>query len=524
MRPRNITVFSPARCALVLALLPMCAACQQGTQPAAAALGVLAGVGLGTDFFTRSSIKVDVDVFQDTLGIENPNQLATPFKMGDKAAFARNAPAKTEVVDPVKSPSQPDFVMVKDQCTPAFRDLKLTADQMRPMAAQVAAAKAAGGEWGEVATAFSERVESFDNLQAAWDRYVGIVSGLRSFETNAAILENAANALKSMRDAITPLEQNLPPIYLGFLSARMFGALNAADPSIGASYARGADAYRGPDGTEKLNYLLDQAREALNAGRSESARQTAMKGMEQVLQDFGVGIPVEQIVALKSLEETRHWVDTSADVALRQPRVAREMRRQTFATNRLVNFNEGPLVNEAMQQVLTKSAYIDTITNESNKRSWKRLNYAESSGGMGTHNAVIYLENWATPFLKSSDFDPTKFLVAHGALYRKAFGIVGQVMGIPQSGDAATTGTLKGLNIHETDARRKNADATLQKVKKSILGSLKAAIDEQAVTKKAEKRTDPAKPGVWADDTQKAAAIASAKARLTAQATALENP
>ena len=73
-----------------------------------------------------------------------------------------------------------------------------------------------------------------------------------------------------------------------------------------------------------------------------------------------------------------------------------------------------------MQTLLTSDAIPD-ITSPANASRWQKFSHASSEGTAGTHDAIIYLENLGLPILKSSAFDPTKFVVANGQIYRKAF-------------------------------------------------------------------------------------------------------
>lgn len=146
----------------------------------------------------------------------------------------------------------------------------------------------------------------------------------------------------------------------------------------------------------------------------------------------------------------------------------------------------GPLSDEVSQMVLAKSAPIDIITNVRNERNWRPFAQASSSGGTGDHSAVIYFENMGFPVLKSSHFDPTKFIEAFGKTYQVAFAAIAKAYGVPTS----TTGkdATSGLDPISSDFRRQTQEKRTADIRKELLKVLDEVIaDQNAIAKDATK-------------------------------------
>ena len=91
----------------------------------------------------------------------------------------------------------------------------------------------------------------------------------------------------------------------------------------------------------------------------------------------------------------------------------------------------------------------------------------------------------ALPVVKSSAFDPTKFVVAAGALYRQVFAASVAAFGAPLPATAGTPGgpDMQSSNIIATRARILNAEKVAAAARQKILDTLKMTIDQQAKVK-----------------------------------------
>lgn len=142
-----------------------------------------------------------------------------------------------------------------------------------------------------------------------------------------------------------------------------------------------------------------------------------------------------------------------------------------------VDFNVGPIRDELIQVLLTSDAIAKVLENDG---QWREFSYAESKGAVGNHDAIVYFENLGLPVLKSSAFDPTKFQVANGLLFRRVVSTLADVAGLPTDivpgdGDAATpVGSLNLARIRAEQQKAQNAAAASQK---KILGALKSLIE-----------------------------------------------
>src|SRR5207248_5661720 len=92
------------------------------------------------------------------------------------------------------------------------------------------------------------------------------------------------------------------------------------------------------------------------------------------------------------------------------------------------------------------------------------------------HDAVIYLENAATPILKSSKFDPSKFIQAYGDMYRLAFYAAADALGLPPP-KGADSGVGGGTTAFADDQRVKDAESARTAARDAMLDALKDAID-----------------------------------------------
>ncbi len=125
----------------------------------------------------------------------------------------------------------------------------------------------------------------------------------------------------------------------------------------------------------------------------------------------------------------------------------------------LSDANLGPIVNEVAQSVLTPEA-LSLVTMAGNDLNWQRFSEAKSVGRTGNHDVVIYFENLATPILKSSTFDPTKFVVANGQMFQRAFSVMADIYGLPTGAYSGTSADVNLIHLKtKSDELRSERDA-----------------------------------------------------------------
>lgn len=154
-------------------------------------------------------------------------------------------------------------------------------------------------------------------------------------------------------------------------------------------------------------------------------------------------------------------------------------RKLTYAAL-LVDFNIGPISNEVVQGVLTSQA-IDVVTNRDNKGQWRPFAHATSRGVAGNHDVAIYFENLATPILKKAEMDPSKFQVAYGQMFSRAFTTLADVYGVPMG---AASDTPSDTNLQAArDGARKLADQAAKDTK-AVMDAIETMIklDEKLKT------------------------------------------
>ncbi len=137
--------------------------------------------------------------------------------------------------------------------------------------------------------------------------------------------------------------------------------------------------------------------------------------------------------------------------------------------------NLGPIVNEVMQSVMTVKA-IDVITKPDQPERWQRFAEAYSKGRTGNHDVVIYFENMGKPILKSSAFDPTKFVVANGQLFQQAFFALADVYGLPTG---AAQGTQADTNLINLRNQRDDALAKAKGEREKLQEALRTLLDTE---------------------------------------------
>lgn len=180
------------------------------------------------------------------------------------------------------------------------------------------------------------------------------------------------------------------------------------------------------------------------------------------------------------------WTTTPAELRIKAAVLAdRRMNSEQAITERgviwertfvgiSVDFNIGNIRDELIQVLLTPEA-INHILREENKDHWREFSSAVSSGRAGNHDVIVYFEHLGLPIIKEGAFDPSQFQAANGLMFRKAFGAVADVVGVPvasvQSSDGRAT-PVGSINISEVRKARGEAQKQREESQKAILDAL----------------------------------------------------
>lgn len=211
------------------------------------------------------------------------------------------------------------------------------------------------------------------------------------------------------------------------------------------------------------------------------------------------GVRFEGMVAPSGMSTKRAVAEALAPTvavgAVRATEAAEELRSERLAIEYspiLADANVGPISNEVMQTLLASDA-IGHVTNPRNEDRWRRFAHARSSGVAGDHNVTVYFENLATPILKDSSLDPTKFQVAYSKMFQRAFTTVADVFGSPLVAAGGGTGeggatdpsavTAASTNLAAVQKMAAEADKRAEADREAVLEAIKIMLDaEKAYT------------------------------------------
>jgi|GEM_PF-4794068 len=216
--------------------------------------------------------------------------------------------------------------------------------------------------------------------------------------------------------------------------------------------------------------------------------------LSTVLSHFGIVLKKEELSSLIPSKPGIPAPTEQVELAMRKGSVV----SNSFATSRkayeltfttfAVDFNLGSIRNEAMQVLLTSDATRHLLDDENDKKRWRTFSYAKSRGAVGNHDTIIYLENMGLPILKSSAFDPTKFQVANGRMFRKVFSAVADIYALPKSSVAGQddkptpVGSINLKSIRDARAQsRKQAAANMQKIITAARATVSAGENGQSL-------------------------------------------
>lgn len=532
-----------AACALVLLVAPCGCATDAGTG-AAVAIGALSATGVGAQLATHSTIKVTVDTFDAERYRQAYPEADAKFALDRPLAIRRTMETHPPLkVDPVKEPSVPRLATIRARLAPVMENVERSTGQLREMIGRYQGWRQS---IPELLQYFDQQLARGRDAMAAWQAYRAAVDDLPVGGHVSEPLHHAARTLARLRESLERVAAARPPdAYLALVDAQLFAGatdfVEAGDrPRIQGQLAERIKAKGGATGPRQhLRFLLQSMGELL-ATLPEQERKRVTAGIDNAFRHVGSDLTAQDLMhADADAENVLARLESpfikpggapavrpgGADEAKAPELVAlfADLETRISARNGVaITFggitsgaNVGPISNEVFQVITTAGDSLARLTRKDAAMFWNRVNSVRSRGGPGNLDSVVYLENMAMPVLKSSTFDPTKFIVANGMIYRKAFAAAVEVFGVPVStGD----GGGSELNMISQQARVQELQDQRAKVQGVIQGALEAVLQAEAVAK-----TSQQDDATWTQDKGETATRAAAKV-LGEQALKLEQP
>ncbi len=487
---------------LVLGIILLSAAALGGcaTDPQSAAaltLGGMLGLQFGAMALTGSTLEVQIDMYAPTPDQYAGMRLDHPFAL----TTLLDAPRSAGDADLLGRATPKDILAISVRLQPIMDSLKKTAERLHESARQ---AGSLGDGGPHVAATFTLQANHITTAFAAWTAFMNDLNANLDRLGQAGVLDKLTSDLLALRVRLHRVAafEGVTPEYIGFMKARLFAAL----PQVGHPLTDTVTA-------QTLAALLDvkddpkatgaeRIAAVLNAVRGPLASPGANRvGTDEMFQLLGLSIDSATLLALPSREAIVEWLTKGPHVIVAlapqppaactgaaAPVAARGCGAAgrdtiTLTVDRATNDVNLGLISNEIQQVLQAAARgLGTITDPANEGRW-RLNaaHAKSDAGPGNHNSVIYFENMGLPIVKSSTFDPTKFVVAQGTLFRHFFTGAVAAFGVPLPASAGGAGAadLQSSNVIATRARIINAEKAAAAARQKIIDALKGSIDQQ---------------------------------------------
>jgi len=347
------------------------------------------------------------------------------------------------------------------------------------------------GYHGELDKAIRDVDEIDRHARSIIDQHGELKQRFKEYRSNDASLQSVASELGALRD-LAQDPPNLSSAYFSFVALSINSTTidvlrrginpdgkNGIGRKIGRFDAAWLDSEREVyldetrDSAFRFAVLLRpwaeelaELRDAMKA--NPATTQAMMQSLPDVLSVYGVMLSPADLTSLIP-GDTRNYSALAAKETIAKSQgllatvigveqISKAIYQTTYAQFG-IDFNTGPIRDEMMQVLLTGDA-IGHVLDEANSKYWSQFSLAHSYGGIGNHDALIYLESLGQPVLKSSAFDPTKFQVANGQMFRRAFGAVADIYGLPEerlvgAGDGPTP--VGSVNLQAIrDARAEN--------------------------------------------------------------------
>lgn len=446
--------------------------CGNGSQNVALIGGIaLATYGVGREVVTGSSAKVTVERYDDVAGGGGVS-----FNAKHGLAFGRATTLPTIESD---SPAGPFAGMgamalarIHSDLAPHMREIE--EDHVRAKEMEIGFEQIPDDTivWKDVAADFKDKASRLEPVLKAWDEFdKDAANGALRDDAKLEVVAAAAihlNELKIQLDSVRPvaLSNSYVVAVKAFILVR--GDKSGLKDDDLRSAIEAAEKAAPPDNAARVSALLQAADDAVKVSDPPSANGGA--ATTQITADM-------KKTWTAAVKEVRNRFISAYKVTLKTNADLNDARAVLYNLSNS-NVSIGPISNEVTQMVFTPDA-MNQVLKPKNEKFWRMMNSCEVNSGPGNTDTVIYFENLLHPVLKSTNFDPSKFLVANGLIYRKAFATVAQVFGVA----GAAGGDTSMPNIMSINATIANADESVAAAKKlrmdALKGILKAAEDSK---------------------------------------------
>lgn len=463
----------------VIAVFGMSLPLHAGTdveEGAAASLAALAITGLVTEATTRSSLEVTVEMFRETEG-GNP-----PFVVNKPSALYRSVRDSSNALLSAAQASH-----VYSQLGPRMENIKAIADRVQAHTGTLKGIAARGAELDAVIADLERLSGQQLSAYTCWEAYKKTYEQMRetgSFST--ADRERLQTQLEELKSKLAFSNFVYSPQSVDYLTTGVQydyaeeyeNKLRERDPNAKttdieaktmatAEYKGFAKAWQearaATDGLEQVAIMLEAVRDALRAVPTLSEEAATR------LSQAGITLSPEALLEFPTRDDIRAALLATNGALIIEAASACKDTLRTLNSGVATSVNTGPLVNEMTQAILAQSKFLDEITDPRNEAKWAPFNEAKTSGRLGNHNAVIYMDNAATPVLKKATFDPSAFIRAHGEMYIRAFKTSAALFGVP--GDLPA-GTASASNVFTLRAKEMSVDDAETARRTALLNSL----------------------------------------------------
>ncbi len=474
----------------------MLTGCATSAQTGAAAMaGGLLGTNVAILALTNSKLEVTVDMYGPTEEQRREMRLQHPTALMQSINDRRQA-----AVDPVQNPTAQNMMTVSVALRPVMGRIEKTIAPLDWSIKQLEQPAKISQNYKNVRDTMEGLNHAAVAEVKAWKDFDGTMNESMQRLDEPTILRTLAFKLSVLRESLIKSAgaHIVTTDYIDFLTTEISAALvldlGAAKPPIPPDARSKIDIEiesklkitDNPAATdpERIGIVLDAVRQLL--GFTSNHEKT-----NDTLRFLGISLNIQKLLALGSEQAIVSALTPSisgpevceaAAAVIALPACSTVAYSYTFGFSRATaDYNSGPISNEVAQVLQAANRGLSIISDPVNANRWRLSANAKSRGGAGNQNSVIYFENIALPIVKSSAFDPTKFVVAEGALYRQVFAASVAAFGVPLPGTAGTPGApdMQSSNIIVTKARILNAEKATAAAQKKILDALKATIDEQ---------------------------------------------
>lgn len=389
--------------ACVLILLPALSGC--GSAAANTAAGLL-GAGAVTGAATHSSAQVKVEVY-DPRGTTQGEDFELDQVLAVRRTILETAGARLLEIE---AAARPHVSQIEHQ-TAILRRMAV-----EDRADQGPAVRKGGLQLSQLA-------DREALVHDSWERFQTAARRLAQSTQSAAQVRNAMQALRGFRAALSELateplgEEAFTEIRFLLLSDLDKATVTPNDVRSQATFDRRVNAVMAA-GTDSSKGLSERLQEVFDAARGEFTDPAAAAVIAKDQRAF--------LDPVKAVETIEAEAETTISITL-----------DAITTS----VSLGPVSNEVTQIVLTPGKLLGRIADPANAGSWRSFSHCASNAGPGNNDVIFYMENQATPILKSATFDPTKFIVAGGAIFERAFSVLADAAGGSGAGTGAGTGT-----------------------------------------------------------------------------------